>query len=66
MAVDQIYLTVSREKYEKGYLAVLSYGQPQLGDEDCKVLDCTWVQNMKEAKAWKKQMINEKPWETRQ
>lgn len=66
MSEHIIYLTVSREKQEKGYLAVLSYGQPQLGDKSCTVLDCTWVKNMKEAKEWKRKLENERPWETRQ
>jgi hypothetical protein len=64
MAEDRIYLTVDREKRQPqndGYVAVISMGQPQLGD-DCTVLDVEIVKNMKEAKAWFKKMKDEQPW----
>jgi hypothetical protein len=69
MAENKMYLTVDREKRKPqndGYVAVISMGSPQLGDENVVILDVEIVKNMKEAKAWYKRMIVEKPWETRQ
>jgi hypothetical protein len=68
MAEDKIYLTVSRDKRQPqndGYIAVISQGQPQLGDNTCTVLDVELVKNMKEANAWFKRMKIDRPWETR-
>lgn len=67
-----LYLTVGREKEWNqthtlyGFIAVISEGQPQLGDEHCTILDVEIVQSMKEAKAWFKRMKIERPWEPRQ
>jgi hypothetical protein len=68
MSQSKIYLTVGREKrrpQNDGYIAVISYGQPQCGDYECTVLDVELVKNMKEAKAWFRKMKIERPWETR-
>jgi hypothetical protein len=65
MSESSIYLTVEREKRQPendGYIAVISQGQPQLGDRDITVLDVEVVKNMKEAKAWFKRMKVEQPW----
>ena len=65
MAQDRIYLTVGREKRKPqndGYIAVISQGQPQLGDEEVTVLSVEIVKNMKAAKAWYKRMCIERPW----
>lgn len=65
MAEDRIYLTVSREKRQPqndGYLAIISSGQPQLGDDETTVLTLEVVKNMKEAKAWYRRMKIEQPW----
>lgn len=65
MAQNRMYLTVDRERCQPendGYIAVISMGQPQLGDEECTVLDVEVVKNMKEAKAWYKRMKIEQPW----
>jgi hypothetical protein len=66
--MSRYYLTVGREKHaESGkYLAVLSFGQPQTGDENITVLSIELVRNYKEAKQWAKRMEVERPWETRQ
>jgi len=50
-------------------IAIISRGgHPQLvGSGDCEVLDLTTdCRNMKEAKAWFRRMMVERPWETRQ
>jgi hypothetical protein len=68
MAQDKMYLTVAREKREPqkdGYIAVITRGQPQLGDEEVTVLTVEVVKNVKEAKAWYKLMRVERPWELR-
>lgn len=65
MAQDRIYLTVDREKRKPqndGYIAVISQGQPQFGDEEVTILTVEVVKNMKEAKAWYKRMKLERPW----
>lgn len=65
MAEDKIYLTVAREKRKPqndGYIATISQGQPQLGDENVTVLSVEVVKNMKAAKAWFKRMKIEQPW----
>jgi hypothetical protein len=36
-----------------------------IGDKTCTVLSVALVQNMKEAKAWKKRMMEEMPWVSR-
>lgn len=62
---SSIYLTVGQD--EKGkMLAIISQGQPQLGDQNVIILDVKRVKNMKEARAWYRQMRIERPWETRQ
>lgn len=72
MAEDHYYLTVSREKkWNKdhtlyGYIAIISLGQPQFGDEQCTVCDVEIVDNMRSARQWYKRMMVEKPWEPRQ
>ncbi len=66
---SKIYLTVDRKKRQPqndGYIATISYGQPQLGDKNITVLDVEVVKNMKAAKIWYRRMLIEKPWETRQ
>lgn len=65
MAEDRIYLTVDRKKRQPqndGYIAVISYGQIQLGDEKCTILNVEVVKNMKEAKSWFRKMKIEQPW----
>lgn len=69
MAEDKIYLIVDREKRQPendGYVAVISMGNPQLGDKNIIVLDVEIVKNMKEAKIWYRKMKIKRPWETRQ
>lgn len=68
MAEDHIYLTVDRQKRQPqndGYIAVISQGSPQRGDEHCTVLTVEVVKNMKAAKAWYRRMKIERPWEPR-
>jgi len=68
MAEDRFYLTVDRERRQPqndGYLAVISQGSPQHGDEECTVLDVCVVKSMKHAKAWYRRALIERPWETR-
>jgi hypothetical protein len=67
LSVGTLYLTVSREKRQPendGYIAVITDGNYQAGDF-VTVLDVEIVQNMKEAKAWFRQMKIERPWEPR-
>jgi hypothetical protein len=69
MSENRIYLTVADNKREpkKGsYIAVISRGQPQEGDENVDVLDVEFVGSMEEATDWFKQMLVERPWEARQ
>lgn len=68
-AGGKMVLTVAREKREPqrdGYVAIISRGSPQLGDNEVVVLAVDIVQNMKAAKAWFRRMKEEQPWETRQ
>ncbi len=68
MAEDTMYLTVARQKRQPendGYIAVISYGSPQRGDSNVRILDVELVQSRKEAKAWYKRMQVERPWESR-
>lgn len=65
MAEDQIYLTVDTNPNGPGLVAVMTQGQPQLGDEHCVVLSLELVKNMKEAKIWFRRMKVERPWELR-
>lgn len=65
MSEDTMYLTVDRHKRQPendGYIAIISYGSPQLGDKLTTVLTVEIVKNMKEAKAWFKKMKIEQPW----
>jgi hypothetical protein len=69
MAEDRIYLTVDRKKRQPqndGYIAVISQGSPQVGDGNVVVLTVEVVKNRKEAKAWYRQQLIERPWEQRQ
>jgi hypothetical protein len=66
---DKIYLTVAKNKrkpQKDGYVAVITRGQMQEGDNDVIVLDVEVVSGMKEAKKWFEQMMVERPWEQRQ
>lgn len=65
MTEARIYLTIDRKKRQPendGYVAIISQGSPQLGDQETIVLDVEIVKNMKEAKAWFKRMKVEQPW----
>ena len=64
MAESKTYLTVGDDPKGR-LLAVISEGQPQLGDANVTVLSVKPVKNMKEAKAWYRQMKMERPWEAR-
>lgn len=69
MSADQLYLTVAQEKRQPqndGYIAVITQGNYQAGDDPVIVLTLEIVQNMKDAKAWFRRMQVERPWETRQ
>lgn len=65
MAEDTIYLTVGKNPKGRGLLAVMSYGSPQKGDADVRILTLEIVKNMKAAEKWFKLMAVERPWETR-
>jgi hypothetical protein len=68
MAEDRMYLTVDKEKRQPqndGYIAVISQGSPQRGDENILVLDVTIVQSHEEASAWFDRQCHERPWEQR-
>jgi len=60
-----MYLTVDHDREKGGMIAVISLGQPQLGDTHVTVLSVERVKNMKQAKAWYRQMKLERPWEAR-
>jgi hypothetical protein len=67
MIEGRIYLTLSPEKRrDGGYLAVLSEGQPQFGNEEITILSAEVVKNKKAAKIWGRKMLAERPWETKQ
>lgn len=66
MSEDQLYLTVALKKRQPendGYLAVISQGNPQLGDKQTTVLTVEVVENMEAARRWFKQQCEERPWE---
>lgn len=65
MAEDAMYLTVGDDPEGRGKLAIITIGQPQLGDERCTVLTLEIVKNMKAARAWYRRMKIERPWEAR-
>ena len=65
MAEREIYLTTDRNPKGSGLLAIISQGQPQLGDMNCTVLTLEVVQNRKAAKKWFRRMMVERPWEER-
>lgn len=61
-------MTVGREKRQPendGYVAVITDGCYQAGDDPVICLDVEIVKNMKEAKAWFRRMKIERPWEPR-
>lgn len=66
MAEDTMYLTVDRDREKGGMIAVITRGQPQLGDESVVILSVERFKNMKEAKTWYRRMRVERPWEARQ
>lgn len=68
MAEDEIYMTIStkrRQPQNDGYVAILTKGQPQLGDKEIVVLTMTILEHLKDAKKWHDQMLKERPWEVR-
>lgn len=65
MAMDEIYLTVDKNPSGPGCLAVISRGQPQLGDEDVVILDCGVFPSKWAARKWYRRVAAERPWETR-
>lgn len=65
MSESRIYLTYNPNPKGKGLLAVISQGQPQLGDKNVVVLDVEIVPNRKAAKAWYNKMLVQRPWEAR-
>ena len=69
MVHDGIYLTVGPNPRTPGLpklLAVITRGQPQIGDMSVLVLSVEAVNSMKEAKTWYRRMMHERPWEQRQ
>jgi len=66
MAEDTMYLTVNENPDGPGLIAVITMGQPQLGDKCVVVLDVTIVPDIAAADAWYEREKIEKPWETRQ
>ena len=65
MAENRMYLTTAPNPNGKGLLAIISQGQPQLGDVNVTVLTLEIVKNMKEVKSWYRRMKIERPWEAR-
>lgn len=65
MAESKIYLTTAPNPKGPGLLAVISRGQPQLGDLDVTVLDMEVCGTEDEARNWYQRMLIEKPWEQR-
>lgn len=65
MAESEIYLTVDKNPKGDGLLAIMSEGQPQMGDEKCTVLTLEVVKDMEEARTWFERMKVERPWEER-
>lgn len=69
MAQDRIYMTVDRKKRQPqndGFIAVISQGSPQRGDDQVTVLSVEIVKNKKAADIWFKRQLAERPWEARQ
>lgn len=65
MPQDEMYLTIDRDKEAGGYIAVITRGHPQRGDEECTVLSVERVKDRKEAEAWYMRMKIEQPWNER-
>jgi len=65
MSEGKIYLTFGKDSQGRK-IAIMSLGSPQHGDEMVTVLTLEVVKSTKEAKAWFKRMLVERPWETRQ
>lgn len=66
MAEDRMYLTVDQDRENGGMIAVITLGQPQVGDKNVTILSVERVRNMKQAKSWYRRMKVERPWQTRQ
>lgn len=61
----KLCLTVSPEKRKPqndGYIALITAGHPQFGDEEVTILSVSVVKNMEEAKQWFDKMKVEQPW----
>jgi hypothetical protein len=65
VAEDKIYVTIDKNPRGPGVLAVISQGQPQLGDQEVTILTFEVLPNRKAAKQWFRRMKVERPWEIR-
>ncbi len=61
-----IILTIGWSDPHDTYMAVITDGEVQKGDENVTVLDVKLCDTVKEAKEWGREVLIEKPWETRQ
>lgn len=66
MAEDTMYLTIARDPNSSGWIAAITMGQPQLGDNNVTLLTIEVLKSRTEAREWFERMKIEKPWETRQ
>jgi hypothetical protein len=65
VAEHNIYLTYDWLPKKNAYLAIISRGQPRLGDQDVMVLTVELCKTPKECKRWYRRMLVERPWEQR-
>lgn len=66
MSDHTLYLTTKWFQERGEFVAVLSFGQPQLGDENPVIVDVNAFKTKRECRAWFRRMKKERPWETRQ
>lgn len=66
MSEDAYYLTVNKDNKAGGLIAVITLGQPQLGDQNVHVCSVSRQPSVKAAKRWYREQLKTKPWETRQ
>ncbi len=66
MAEYQFYLSIGPHPRIAGkFVAVISRGQPQVGDDSAYVLDVEVCSSVEEAQTWGLRILAEQPWEPR-
>ena len=64
---EEIILTYGRDSKGRKMAVLTRGGHPQIDDSrTCEVLSVELCKTLAEAKAWRRKMLAERPWETRQ